>query len=89
MKDNQMADQKVELPAPPAEILLALLETSSRKLTQFFDNPQQNIPVEMIRTHIGRMFSFADQLVAIAEEHRAKAAADAEKNGEAPADQVN
>ena len=28
-------------------------------------------------------------LGAIADEHRAKAAADAEKNGEAPADQVN
>jgi hypothetical protein len=44
---------------------------------------------ESIRTHLAGMYSNAESLVELAEEARAKAQADAEKNGNAPAEQVN
>lgn len=88
-----MSDTKNALPAPPHEILLALLDYLSRQLSNYTGNPPDasrgGISPEGIRTHVGRMYQCAESLVDLAEAARAKAQADAEKNGEAPADQVN
>ena len=77
------------LPVAPVEVLLALLERGSRELHTLIVNPPQQFPVEALRSHVARLYSYTDELVNIADAARAQAAAEAEKNGAAPADQVN
>ena len=83
-----MSENK-SLPVPPVEVLLALLERGSRELHTLIVNPPQQFPVEALRSHVARLYSYTDELVNIADAARAQAAAEAEKNGAAPADQVN
>lgn len=83
-----MSEQKsLPVPVPPVEVLLALLERGSRELHTLIVNPPQQFPVEALRSHVARLYSYTDELVNIAEAARAKA--EAEGNGAAPADQVN
>lgn len=68
------------LPVSNAEVLLALLERGSRELHEFICKPPQNFPVEGLRGHIARLYSYSEELVALADAARAQAHADAEKN---------
>lgn len=84
-----MSEKQAHVGVSNAEVLLALLERGSRELHEFICKPPQNFPVEGLRSHIARLYSYSEELVAIADAARAQAAADAEKAGVAPADQVN
>jgi hypothetical protein len=84
-----MSDNPNSFPVSQAEVLMSLLERGSRELHEFICKPPQNFPVEGLRSHIARLYSYSEELVGIAEAARAQAQADAEKNGTAPADQVN
>jgi len=74
-----MTDNKPIVPAPAAEALLALLERDSRLLHEYICTPPAQLSPEDLRRHISRMFSFAESLCEIAEQHRA---AHANANGE-------
>ena len=85
-----MSEAKDTIAAPKHKILLALLESDARQLHSYLTNPPPNgLSPESVRSHLANMYSNAESLVELAEEARAKAQADAEKNGNAPAEQVN
>ncbi|HVT27679.1 MAG TPA: hypothetical protein VHE81_06635 [Lacipirellulaceae bacterium] len=84
-----MSEAKAALPTSNVEVLLALLERGARELHTLIVNPPQQFPVEALRSHVARLYSYTDELVNMAEAARAKAQADAEANGAAPAEQVN
>lgn len=84
-----MAEQKSALPVSNVEVLLALIERGSREAYKYVSEPPQTFNVEGLRSHFARLYSYCEELVGIAEAARAQDQANAEKNGTAPADQVN
>ena len=87
---SKQENDKLELPVPYHVVVLSVLEVMARQLQNHIATPPNGMmSPEDIRTHIAKMYQSAEVLVSLAETARAKAQADAEKNGEAPAEQVN
>lgn len=77
------------LPVSNVEIILALIERISRDIHDYVSKPQQSFSPEAVRSECAKLYSMSEELVGLAEAARAKAQADAEKNGAAPAAQAN
>ena len=80
---------KDTIAASPLDIVMSLMERDSRLLHAYISNPPQNFSPEDLRKHLAKMYGYAESLVEMANEARAKAQAQADANGAAPADQVN
>lgn len=87
-----MSEPKDAVDAPKHVVLMALLETDARQLHDYLTIPERQqggLSPEGILRHVARMYSNAEALVELADKARASAQAEAEKNGNAPAEQVN